>query len=246
VAGVVALSHASGASSPSTPAAAAAKAGFTLSVSDPNINVPAGSQGAEQLTITRTGGFTGAVTLSVAGLPSYVAGSLTPNPVTGGSSTLTLQPAQSAVQGSLNLTVTGTASGAASVSASIHLTVSAGQNKQFTISGSLDRQLYPGGTGSLNLALTNPNNQPMSISTLAVSVAQVSKAGCSPAVDFGVTQFSGSYPLTVPANSTRTLSQLSVPPANWPKVTMIDRPVNQDACKNATLTLSFTGSGAGN
>lgn len=246
VAGVVVASHGSDASPPDSPAAATVKSGFTLSVSDANINIPAGTQAAETITITRTGGFTGAATLSVAGLPANVVGSFVPNPATGTTSTLTLNVAPSAALGTATLTVTGTASGLASVTASIHLTVSAGQAKQFAISGTLDHQLFPGATGLLNLSLTNPNNQAMSVSALSVSVSQINKTGCSPTTDFAVTQFSGSYPLTVPANSTKTLSDLGVPSSNWPKVTMIDRPVNQDACKNATLTLSFTGSGAGN
>lgn len=54
-------------------------------------------------------------------------------------------------------------------------------------------------------------------------------------------QFSGAYGLRIPAHSTRRLSSLGVAPARWPRVAMLDRAVNQDGCKHATLDLRFDG-----
>ena len=50
------------------------------------------------------------------------------------------------------------------------------------------------------------------------------------------------YPITLPAGQTRTLSQLGVADADRPQVEMLDRPWNQDACKNAAITLDYSGS----
>ena len=55
-------------------------------------------------------------------------------------------------------------------------------------------------------------------------------------------QYSGTFPLTVPASSTRSLAQLGVQPAFWPQVSIINRPTDQDGCQGATVTLAYSGS----
>ena len=47
--------------------------------------------------------------------------------------------------------------------------------------------------------------------------------------------------LTVPARSTKSLSDLGIPQAQWPVLTMPDLPTNQDACEGATFTLLYLG-----
>jgi hypothetical protein len=59
------------------------------------------------VTITRTGGFSSTVQLSVSGLPSGTTGSFSPNPATT-SSTLTLNVSSSTAKGSYTFTVSGT------------------------------------------------------------------------------------------------------------------------------------------
>jgi hypothetical protein len=49
----------------------------------------------------------------------------------------------------------------------------------------------------------------------------------------------------VPGNSTRSLSALGVASANWLRITMIETHTNQDACKGAPLTITYTGSATG-
>ncbi|UUL77431.1 hypothetical protein NG819_08200 [Pseudarthrobacter sp. Fe7] len=56
---------------------------------------------------------------------------------------------------------------------------------------------------------------------------------CS-AADFAVTQYSGPYPLAVPAGSS-SLSGLGVAQQAWPRVGMLDSSANQDGCKGATI-----------
>jgi len=63
--------------------------------------------------------------------------------------------------------------------------------------------------------------------------------------DYAVTQYSGPYPLAVPAHGNATLSSLGVASGKFPQVQMIDTATNQDGCKGATLTLAYSGSGQG-
>jgi subtilisin family serine protease len=82
---------------------------FTLSISPASQTVPAtGGSAAYTVTITRSGGFTAAVTLSVSGLPAGATGSFNPNNTTGNTSTLTVTVAASTAAGTYVFTVTGT------------------------------------------------------------------------------------------------------------------------------------------
>jgi hypothetical protein len=217
---------------------------FTLAVSPDNLNVSAGLPGSFTVTITRTN-LSAAIGFTVTGVPAHATASFSPVSTTGNTTTLTVQTASNTPLGSYDLVVKGT-SGIVVKSVTAHLTVSAAQTKQFTIAGVLDRALAPGVTGYLNLALTNSNNQTLSVTNLAVTVTGTNKPGCTVSGNFSTVQFSGTYPLSIPANSTRMLSQLGVPQSQWPRVTMVNLPTNQDVCKSTGLTLSYTGSGQGN
>jgi hypothetical protein len=59
--------------------------------------------------------------------------------------------------------------------------------------------------------------------------------------DFTVVQFAGAYPLRVGPQATVHLSDLGVAAARGPQLRMLDRPVNQDGCQGATVTLSYSG-----
>jgi hypothetical protein len=125
------------------------------------------------------------------------------------------------------------------------------KGKDFSISGDVSGLLAPGVSRPLNLTLTNPNNQAVAISNLTVTVQNVSKAAQAPngpctGADYAVTQYSGPYPLSVPANGSASLSTLSVAQSKWPQVRMVDTASNQDGCKGATVTLAYSGSGQGN
>jgi subtilisin family serine protease len=81
---------------------------FTLSASPSSQTVVQGLSTSYTVTITRTGGFTGAVTLSVSGLGAGATGTFSPNPTSGASSTLTVTTTPTAATGSFPLTITGT------------------------------------------------------------------------------------------------------------------------------------------
>lgn len=106
--------------------------------------------------------------------------------------------------------------------------------------------LWPGTSQALDLALSNPNSQAIAIDRLTVSLKQVSAPRATTALpctaaDFSVRQFSGTYPLHVPADSTVHLSGLGIARSRGPQLLMLDRPVNQDGCQGATVTLSYVG-----
>jgi hypothetical protein len=110
----------------------------------------------------------------------------------------------------------------------------------FAISGTV-AGLAPGVSKPVNLTIANPFNFAIKVTSVTATVhTNTSKPGCNGPQNLTVVHSLLEQP-TVPANSTRTLQQLSVASASWPLVRMPNLPTNQDACKQATFTLTFTG-----
>lgn len=112
---------------------------------------------------------------------------------------------------------------------------------QFTITGDASGPLYPGGAARL-IALTviNPNGVPIYVTSLTAAVAASSlPTGCS-ASGYRVAQPSipGSG-VAVPANGSVTLPAQGATTAT---VAMLDLPSDQDACRGARLSLTYSGS----
>jgi uncharacterized membrane protein len=81
---------------------------FAISVSPASLNVTRGNSGNYTVTIGAVNGFTGTVSLSVAGLGSRVTGTFNPTSVAGsGTSTLTVTVNRRATRGTRTLTITG-------------------------------------------------------------------------------------------------------------------------------------------
>jgi len=95
---------------------------FTLSASPASHTIRRGQSTTYAVTMTRSGGFADAVSLSVGGLPAGAAGTFAPNPATGSSSTLTVTTLKSTPVGTYAVTITGT-SGAVTRTASVTLIV---------------------------------------------------------------------------------------------------------------------------
>ncbi len=108
----------------------------------------------------------------------------------------------------------------------------------FTISGDVPNPLYPGASAEpIGLTLTNPNNVPIYVTSLGATLQSTSAAGCTTS---WFQTAPGNIPatgITVPANG-----QAAVPSADAPTIKMLESGTNQDACKGAQLTLSYTGS----
>lgn len=90
------------------------------------LTVEQGESGSVVVTVSRRGGYSGAVALAITGLPDGVTAAFDPPSVTGATtSTLTLAVAADAVEGTYPLTVTASGAGVASRSASLGLTIAA-------------------------------------------------------------------------------------------------------------------------
>ncbi len=82
---------------------------FSLSISPSSVSVPAtGGTASYTVTITRSGGFSAAITLSANGLPAGAVDSFSPNPASGNASTLTITVSSATIAGSYPFVVTGT------------------------------------------------------------------------------------------------------------------------------------------
>lgn len=95
---------------------------------------------------------------------------------------------------------------------------------------------------AINLTLTNPNSYSIPVVSLTVSVASVTThntiLACTTA-DFATTAYSGAG-FTLPPG-TSILSGLGIPQSQWPTLRMLNTAYNQDGCKGATLSLTYTG-----
>lgn len=118
----------------------------------------------------------------------------------------------------------------------------------FAISGDLMEPVAPGIAVPLDLSFTNPHDESLRVSDLTVTVTAVDAPHATNARpctidDFVVEQLDGGVVLLVEPGETRTLTQLDISRADWPRVGMVDADSNQDGCKAATLELSYTATG---
>lgn len=229
---------------------------LSMSATPATMTMAPGSTAVYSVQLTRTA-LTGPVSLSVlGGLPGGATWSYAPNPTTGTSSTLQVAVPDTAADGTytLNLVASGTDDAGTTryAYASVQLTITT-SGKAFSISGNAQGLLAPGTVAPLPLALTNPNKKALSVTNLTVTVQSVTRTAaaisanrpCSTS-DYQVRQYSGPYPLSIPGSSTLTLAQLGVASNQWPALTLLDRPINQDGCKGASVVLAYAGSGQGN
>jgi len=109
------------------------------------------------------------------------------------------------------------------------------------IEGSASEALVPGRTAALDVVVGNPNGYAVRVTSLSASVDdRTSRVGCSAAVNFRAKGLLGS--VLVPARTAKTLSALGVPAGLMPSVTLLNLPVNQDACKGALLSIAYVAS----
>lgn len=229
---------------------------LSMNATPASVTLAPGSTAVFTVQLTRTN-FPGSVTFAVlGGLPAGATATFTPSSTTGSSSSLQITTAGTTADGNYTLYLVGSGpnpSGSTQYAyASVQLVISTTGNP-FTISGNLTGgQLAPGITLPLDLTLANPNKKPLSVTNLTVTVQSIARTTyaiannqpCTPA-DYAITQYSGSYPLTVPGNGSASLSSLGVASSTQPKVAMLNTTTNQDGCKGAILTLAYSGSGQG-
>lgn len=121
--------------------------------------------------------------------------------------------------------------------------------RSFRISGDALRPLSPGRSAAIDVVFSNPRDARLHVTSLRVRVRAVSAPNATsvrPCTrrDFAVRQVRPHFAAHVPARSTRRLSESGLRRGAWPRVRMVNRPVNQDGCKGASITLGFRGSGS--
>lgn len=117
--------------------------------------------------------------------------------------------------------------------------------KPFTVTpqSSAIGPLYPGAEPSaIPVTISNPNSVPITVTSLRVT-ASGGAAGCSPAdnVELTVPAMAGGK-LRVAAHGSVALPSAAVAA---PTIALRELPVDQDACKNASFDLAFSGSAGG-
>lgn len=226
---------------------------ISLAAAPGSVSVSPGSAAAYGLTLTRTN-MTASVAFSMlTKLPIGAVASFAPNPTVGSFEWLQVTTTSATPLGSYPLNVMAFGRGPDNTTVYAYVTVTlvvTKDGKPFAISGNLAGSLAPGVAVPLDLTLTNPNNQKLSITNLSVTIKSVTKAANAPAgscstSDYAVTQYSGPYPLAVAANATTRLSAQVSSNTKWPQVRMLDTAANQDGCKGATVTLAYSGFGQG-
>ncbi len=121
--------------------------GFTLTSSASAVTLTPGGNASDTITVADVGGFSGNVTLAIAGLPAGVTAAFATNP-TSSSSLLTLTAGNTAAAGTANLTVTGT-SGALTSTTHLALTVNGATASGFACHvGYTVSSEWPGGFGA--------------------------------------------------------------------------------------------------
>jgi hypothetical protein len=116
------------------------------------------------------------------------------------------------------------------------------RGKPVRITGSVSTTLAPGVSAPIALSFLNPNSQPVSLGRVHVRVIRVSAPNADAAhpctrLDFEIRQMPHQE-LRIPAGRTDLLG-LRLPVQQWPTFAMRNRPVNQDGCKGARLTLGY-------
>ena len=108
----------------------------------------------------------------------------------------------------------------------------------------LVRPLRPGTSQALDLWVSNPHRYSLAITRITVGLAvdyRHVRAGCNRRLDFDLVPIPRRlYPIRVRARRSVSLRRLGV--TVLPRVAMVARPHNQNACKGARLTLKLGGS----
>lgn len=230
--------------------------GISLKLSPSSRNVDQGQSTTYTVDASSTDGFAGPVSFAVTGLPAGASAAMSPSSanLTSGSTmqlTLTVSTSPTTPAGKVDFTVTGTGGSVKSNAAKAQLQVKE-VKRTFGISGALPGSLAPGVSLPVDLQISNPEKKNITITNLSLSVGEIVRTPAAVAAglpctaeDYSITQFTGTYPLTVQPGSSG-LSGLGIPEQSWPRVTMLDTLQLQDGCKGATLQLTYSGTGQGN
>src|SRR5499426_1490487 len=203
---------------------------FSLAATPTSLAIDQGASGTVSIAITRTGGFTGSVTLSASGLPAGVTPTFNPATATGNSSSLTLAASSTAATGPATVMVTGVGGGMTH-SIPISLTVNPLAPPDFTISANpASLTINPGSSGMSTITITRTG-------------------GFTGSVAFSVSGLpAGVTPIFNPPSTTGNSSVLTIPiPSGTPSgsSTVTITGTGGGLTRNTTIALTVTGGGTG-
>jgi hypothetical protein len=186
------------------------------------------------------------VRLSVGRLPRGVTGTFIRDRRRVAVSTLVLTVARTARPGRDGVMLRGLSAGRR-VAVGLRLVVSRPARFPFVVAhAAVQGKLAPGRSLPINLGLSNPYSFAIAHVRLTVRVLSVKAPDATHALpctsrDFSTSAFSGRRVFRLRQRSRISLRGLGFPSNRWPHITMIDRPVNQDGCKHATVIFRSTG-----
>jgi len=191
---------------------------FALSLAPTSVSIAAGGSGSVTVSITRSGGFDGAVTVAVEGLPAGVTSAGVTVAAGASSATLQLTAAAGATASTANLTVRGTGTGVEARTATLALTVTAGT----------------GQTPDFSVSLGAPNTSVQAGNSTQLQVTVARTGG-----------FNGSVQLTatgLPAGVTATFNPATIPAGSTASTLTLAASAGA-AAATSTVTVSGTGTG---
>ena len=115
------------------------------------------------------------------------------------------------------------------------------------ITGTVRGELRPGFSAPIDLRFTNPNSRTVRMRRARVTIIRITAPHADAAhpctrLDYEIRQMPRRI-LQIPGMRSIDLSGLGVPTRKWPTLAMRNRPVNQDGCKGARLTLGYRAPG---
>lgn len=108
-----------------------------------------------------------------------------------------------------------------------------GNGHSISVTGLVHGTLAPGRTAQLQVTVNNTNNQSVTLTSVQPTIGAPSKKNCLTSW-FTVQSFSGSTQIAKDSTTRLTLA-----------ISMLNANTNQDACKGATLPLSYSASVTG-
>lgn len=230
---------------------------IAISISKTALSIVQGGTDNLTASITRSGGFTGTVTVVTEGAPAGVSATVS-NVTTSGTTTtgtVTVAVGAAVAPGTYNLTIKASGSGVTEKTAALALTVTAAPAISIALTGS-PVTVAPGGSGTVQVAITRTNFTGNVALTLEGAPAGVTGSfNPSPAtgssstltVQVGAAVAAGTYPLTVRAagqgltDATAALSLVVGTPSSF-GLSVAPSPVTiaQGGSGNVTVTIART------
>ncbi len=234
---------------------------YSLTAAPASLSIVPGATGTSAVTITRTSGFAGNVTLALEGAPAGVSGVFAPNPATAGTSTLTITTTAAAVAGTYNLTIRGTASGQADRTTAVSLTVAPTPGITLAVgSPAVTAAIGASATSAITITRTGgfAGDVALTVDTPPAGIAAVfapatitaGSTTSSLSISVGSAVGAGNYTLTARATGTGVTAQsatitLTVTAAQGYSMVATAVSAVQGTTGTSTVTLTRTGGFAG-